>query len=506
MSLRVAVVGGGPGGLFFASQLKGLDPSAEVTVLERNQPEDAFGFGVVFSDSTLNQIHSADPVLREALAEHGTHWDRIEVWLKGEKRAFGGNGMAAINRRVLLPILQERARELGVVMRFGEDVSRQMVERLTADSDVVVGADGANSVVRTAVAPGLGHTVDTASAKFIWFGTTFRFEGLTFVHRQSATGAFAAHAYPIGNDISTFIVETDEHTWRASALDQFDVSRPPGPSDEQTRTFLADLFAEDIHGQQIIANNSRWASFRTRRTKRWHSGNVVLLGDAVHTAHFSVGSGTKMAMEDGVALARQLAAGHSSLEKAFLAYEAERQPLVERIQDSARGGLSWWERFGRYYQAFDPTQFAFHFFSRSIDIDRIEARDPGLVASVRQDWQDRHGTPAVETVLELPGTRIPTRLLDWDGHTLRSRSDGVSISISVVSLDASVAEVDIPHAVRSAELVVITGGTPLDRVLLSEQVRLDHDVATVVVLEPRERLDAETAILAGRLDAVALHV
>lgn len=506
MTLRVAVVGGGPGGLFFASQLKRLRPSAEVTVYERNQATDAFGFGVVFSDSTLNQIFEADPTLREAMDEHGRHWDRIEVWLKGERRSFGGNGMAAIHRRVLLPILQERAREAGVELRFGETVTAGTVQRLRSEYDVVVGADGANSVVRDAVEQDLDHTVETADAKFIWFGTRFMFDGLTFVHRLAPAGAFAAHAYPISSDLSTFIVETDEKSWRAAGLDAFDVTQPPGPSDETTRSFLAELFADDIQGAEIVANNSRWGSFRTRRTRRWHSGNVVLLGDAVHTAHFSVGSGTKMAMEDGIVLARELADGDRPIEDVVAAYEAARQPAVARIQDSARGGLSWWERFGRYHQAFDPTQFAFHFFSRSIDIDRIAPRDPELVAAVRREWESEHGADALTTPLRLGGTQVPGRVLSWDGRRLTVPGAGAVLDVRAVVLDATSGTDGHRDALGPGDVVVIDGGTPLDRFLLSEDIRFDRPTTpTVVVAGPDERLNPETVVLSGRADAVALR-
>ena len=505
MTLRVAVVGGGPGGLFFASQYKAADPSAEVTVFERNQSNDIFGFGVVFSDSTLNQINAADPVLREALSEHGTHWDRIEVWLKGERRSFAGNGMAAIHRGVLLPILQESARAKGVTLRFGVDVTPDLLTTLADDFDVVVGADGANSRVRSSIEDHISHTVDTASAKFIWFGTRFMFDGLTFVHRRAPEGNFAVHAYPISADLSTFIVETDDQTWRDSGLDAFDVTQAPGPSDDRSKAFLTDLFAADINGREVVANHSRWASFKTRRSERWSHRNIVLLGDAVHTAHFSVGSGTKMAMEDGIVLAHELANSGGDVAAAFAAYEAERKPQVARIQDSARGGLSWWERFGRYHTAFEPTQFAFHFFSRSIDIDRIEPRDPGLVASVREDWIAGHGAPALQTPFSIGSSTMPGRLLAWVGDGLRIDQHGERIGARTAVLDASKPVHDIPSLLTDAEVAVIKGGTPLDRLLLSEDVRLTHTTPTVVVAEPGDRMDPETVVLAGRADAVALH-
>ncbi|WP_418061259.1 FAD-dependent monooxygenase [Pimelobacter simplex] len=484
MALRVAVIGGGPGGLFLASQLMAAGQGAEVTVLERHQPDDAFGFGVVFSDATLGAIFEADPVVRQALADHGHHWDPVEVWLKGERRSFAGNGMAAVHRKKLLSVLHERARAAGVDLRFGEDVDAERFARLRDEYDVVVGADGANSLVRGLLGEEtLGHHVAEADAKFIWFGTRHLFDGLTFVHQQSAHGTFAAHAYPISEDVSTFIVETDEASWRAAGLDEFDVTQPAGPSDEKTRRYLTDLFEADLAGAEILANNSRWTSFRTRSTERWYDGNVVLLGDAVHTAHFSVGSGTKMAMEDGIALARALTAGHPDLTTAFAAYQDERQPDVARIQSAARGGLGWWERFGEYYDAFEPTRFGFHFFSRSINIDRIERRDPVLVKEVRDSWVAEHGSPALETPLVLGATTTSGRLLGWDGTDLY---DGA---------------VRLPGA--AAEIVVVDGPDGYDKVFRSEALRLRTGTATVVVLREGDRLDAETLVLSGRADAVA---
>ncbi|GFZ98365.1 FAD-dependent monooxygenase [Nesterenkonia alkaliphila] len=505
MSRRIACVGGGPGGLFLATLLKRQDPSAEVAVFERNQPEDAFGFGVVFSDATLKAIHEADSVLLDGLNDHGRHWDRIEVWLKGECHAFQGNGMAAIHRRVLLPLLQKSADDVGVQLNFGTNIS-DLSE--LQDYDVIVGADGANSFVRSSVIQDLGHSVETAEAKFIWFGTDYMFDGLTFVHRKSEYGHFAAHAYPISDSVSTFIVETDPDTWRKAGLDEFDVTQPPGVSDEKTRAFIEELFREDLDGGRIIANNSRWGSFRTRRSQRWHSGNVVLLGDAVHTAHFSVGSGTKMAMEDAIVLARELTAGHSTLEQAFSAYEAQRQPSVDRIQGSARGGLSWWERFGRYYDAFEPWQFTFHFFSRSINIDRIERRDPEFVARARREWQLRHGSAAVlDTPLRTASAQLPSRFLHYGGAPFNvedlSAKGGLPVQLPAAAV-ASVAVGADSTLPESAEIAAVTGGDLLDRIRLSEELRLERGIPTILVGGDGENIDPETLVLSGRADAVAL--
>src|SRR5215208_4091344 len=298
--MRVACIGGGPGGLFAAIALTQTVPGCSVDVFERNSASDVFGFGVVFSDATLDNIDAVDPVLRETLAAHGRHWDTIAVRSNGTTLTAGGNGMSAVHRRLLLESLRRRAVDLGARLHFDSPVT---VDELDSRGgyDLVVAADGTNSTVRQQFIADLGHTVDAARVKFIWFGTTYQFDGLTFLHERNEHGNFAVHGYPIGSGLSTFIVETDEPTWRRAGPDGFDVAQPPGPSDLASQQYLEELFADQIEGHGLVANNSRWANFRTRRTRRWHTVSahgtpVVLLGDAVHTAHFSVGSGTKMAM------------------------------------------------------------------------------------------------------------------------------------------------------------------------------------------------------------------
>jgi salicyloyl-CoA 5-hydroxylase len=516
--MRVAVVGGGPGGLFLAALVSRGLPNAEVVVLERNQRSDAFGFGVVFSDATLRTIDAADPVLREGLADFGTHWDRIAVWNRGERHEFAGNGMAAIHRRRLLGLLQDNAEQAGATLRFGEEAPP--VAQLSAEFDVVVGADGTNSSVRRHLGNDvLGHSTETAAAKFIWFGTTFLFDGLTFVHRESEHGTFAVHGYPISSELSTFIVETDEPTWRRAGLDRFDVTQPPGTSDVDSQHYLAKLFADDIDGADLVANNSRWGNFVTRRTRTWHQGNIALLGDAVHTAHFSVGSGTKMAMEDAVVLAEEIVRHADDTAGAFSAYEEARQPKVERIQDSARPSLSWWERFGRYRAQLDPLTFAFHFFSRTIDIERIAKRDPQLVQDVRSRWQEREGATALRTSLDLPGTRAATSrvltlqgedaelvLLDDVGEVLRVDAGIGTVIQGAILVEAPESEelVDsvlaaLPDDVRVA---LVRGGCDLPRMLVCEELRLDRGCIVVLAGDVDDAV-AETLVLSGRVDAVA---
>ncbi|MQA63392.1 MAG: 2-polyprenyl-6-methoxyphenol hydroxylase [Actinophytocola sp.] len=508
MVSRIACVGGGPGGLFFATLVKQALPEAEVTVFERNRRDDTFGFGVVFSDATLAAIHEADPVLLRGLRDHGRHWDQIEVRLKGKRLRCGGNGMAAITRKTLLTLLQERAVEVGVDLRFQAEVGGL---RDLDGYDLVVAADGANSRIRDELADVFAPSAEVATAKFIWFGTTYMFDGLTFVHEHGPHGTFAVHGYPISDDASTFIVETDEESWRAAGLDEFDTGQPPGPSDEKTRRYLEKLFAQQLDGHPLLTNNSRWGNFRTRRARSWHHGNVALLGDAAHTAHFSVGSGTKMAMEDAVALADAVAATPGDIEAALRAYEQVRMPKVAKIQDSARPSLSWWERFGRYHDAFEPTQFAFHFLSRSIGRAKLAQRDPEFTATAEQAWRVEHGDdPVLDTPLHLDGTRLTGRFLTENPGIAFTTQPPVSGDPWGLLLAAPDAEADLPAAFEELAtklpqrpaIVAVRSGTALTRALLSEQARLVHGVPTVLV-EPGADADrAATLVLSGRADAV----
>ena len=501
MVSRIACVGGGPGGLFFAALIKQADPSVEVTVFERNRPDDTFGFGVVFSDATLAAIHQADPVLRTGLAEYGRHWDDIEVRLKGQRLHCGGNGMAAITRRTLLQLLHRRAEEVGVELRFSTEIPADPAQ--LADYDLIVAADGANSRFRDRFADVLVPQAEVATAKFIWFGTSYLFDGLTFVHEHGPHGTFAVHGYPISDSVSTFIVETDEESWRRAGLDEFDTAQPPGPSDEKSRRYLEKLFAEQIDGHELLVNNSRWGNFRTRRTHRWHTGNVVLLGDAAHTAHFSVGSGTKMAMEDAIALADSLVAHRADLPAALEAYEAVRRPSVEKIQGSARPSLSWWEQFGRYHDAFEPTQFAFHFISRSIGKERIARRDPEFVARVEDDWRARHeGRAPLDTPFTAGGRTFAGRRLtvpDVEGL----RKDEGCLWLAAPDTEAALPEAyGRLAAAVPVDLVAVHGGTPLTRSLLAEQARLVHAVPALIIEDPMDDDRAETLLLSGRADLV----
>ncbi|GAB3350422.1 FAD-dependent monooxygenase [Modestobacter lapidis] len=518
--MRIAVLGAGPGGLFAATLAKTSDPSRDVTVYERNRAEDTFGFGVVFSDATLAGIHAADPVLRTALTEHGVHWDPIEVRLRGERLSCAGNGMAAVERKTLLSLMQQRAIDAGVDVRFSTEVRAD--DLLAEGHDLVVAADGANSRFRERFADVFGPSSETATAKFIWFGTTYPFEGLTFVHERGPHGVFAVHGYPIGNGISTFIVETDEESWRAAGLDEFDTSRPPGPSDEKTRAYLEQLFAGQIDGHPLLVNNSRWGNFRTLRAARWRhrvgGTAVALLGDAAHTAHFSVGSGTKMAMEDGVALVAALDAHPGDLDAALAEYEAARQPQVAKIQDSARPSLSWWEHFGRSYDTLPPWQFAYHFFTRALTDGRLRRRDASFVADVHRRWRAEHGGEPLTSELTVGAHRLPGRVVPvGDGvirtptGTLPLRAEPAGDGEWALAVDAPDAEAGLPAALDAvaagiaagAALVAVRGGTALTRRLLCEEARLGLGAVTLAIEDgPLDDDGATTAVLSGRTDLV----
>lgn len=537
MIRRIGCIGGGPGGLFFALLAKRADPALEVTVYERNRAEDTFGFGVVFSDATLARIDAADPVLRTALNEHGVHWDPIEVRLKGERLRCGGMGMSAVQRTTLLGLLQARALEAGVQIRFETEVDP--AELLSSDLDLVVASDGANSPVRTMLADEFGPTVEVAAAKFIWFGTTYPFRGLTFVHERGPHGVFAVHGYPIGNGVSTFIVETDEASWRAAGLDAFDMNQAPGASDEVSRRYLEELFAEQIDGCPLLTNSSRWGNFRTWRTRAWSWGRMALLGDAAHTAHFSVGSGTKMAMEDAVALAAALDRRPADVEAVLSAYEDERRPQVTKIQDAARPSLSWWEHFGHYHDCFEPWQFAYHFLTRSITDGQLARRDNDFVLDSHDRWRERHGASPLRTPMAVDGSAHGGRtvVVHGDDEAAWAELDGGRLALHPADpetagawglwLEAPDDEAKLPAAIErlargvaaGAVVVAVGRGTPLTRRLLTEQARLVHEAVSILMADefaadsagsdPDRSFDAlldwaQTMVLSGRTDLIGL--
>jgi anthraniloyl-CoA monooxygenase len=389
----VAIVGGGPAGLYLSILLRKSRPDLEVRIFERNLPGDAYGFGVVFSDETIEHFEVADAESYQALAKSVRSWGEIRVrHPDGRDLVSGGHGFSAISRRTLLEILTDRARSLGVDLRFSAEVG-SLSELSWAE--MIVGADGANSMLRRELAPHLRPSVELARNKYIWFGTPKVFDEFNFIFEDTTSGMVWAHIYPYGEEGSTFIVEMGPETWAALGFDATAADVPaPGHSDELALRRCEEIFAASLDGAGLLENNSRWLQFPTVTCDEWHHGNVVLMGDAIHTAHFSVGSGTKLAMEDAIALAGHLVSGDDQ-EGVFQRYEEQRRPEVESLQRAARASRNWFEGADRY-RGMAPEQFVFSMLTRSqrITYDNLRVRDPAYMAGV-DAWYagSPHGNP-----------------------------------------------------------------------------------------------------------------
>ncbi|QGK70086.1 bifunctional salicylyl-CoA 5-hydroxylase/oxidoreductase [Allosaccharopolyspora coralli] len=397
--MRIACVGGGPGGLYFAALMRQLDPRHEITVWERNAADDTFGFGVVFSDETLGGIEHADEQIHRAMSAEFARWDDIDVHYRGEVVTSGGHGFAAMDRRRLLRILQRRCAELGVEVHFGHEAPD--VTTLSADHDLVVAADGVNSGIRRAFAEHFAPELDVRRCKFMWLGTDLVFDAFKFYVVPTPYGVMQIHGYPYNDRYSTFIVEMHEDVWCAAGFDTLAESATrPGESDLKSIAVCQDLFADILRGHDLLPNNSRWINFTAVRNEHWTHGNVVLLGDAAHTAHFSVGSGTKLAMEDALALAACLHE-QPDVPRALASYEDERGPVVASTQRAAQASLEWFEDLGRYVDQ-EPWQFAFNLLTRSrrVTHDNLRMRDPEFSAWVDERFAEHEHRRGVSP---LPG-------------------------------------------------------------------------------------------------------
>ena len=401
--MRIAIAGGGPGGLYFAALMKGLDPGHEVTVWERNAPDDTFGFGVVFSDETLGGIEGADTVIHEQMEGRFARWTDIDVEFNGHAFTVGGQGFAAMSRQELLHILQQRVAELGVTVHYRAEAPDP--DELRSSYDLVLAADGLSSTVRARYAEVFRPTLDRRRNKYIWFGTDLVFEAFQFFVKQTEWGTMQIHGYPYSDSGSTFSVEMHEDVWRRAGLDRTEHEIfPPGVSDQHAVRRIQEIFAAELQGHEILTNNSRWLTFHTVRNERWHHENVVLLGDAAHTAHFSIGSGTKLAMEDALALAACLHE-QPTIEAALDAYEAERKPVVESTQRAAQASLEWFENIGMYAEQ-DPAQFVFNLLTRSrrITFANLAERDPEFAARMEAEFARHQGAAEAAPAMFQPVT------------------------------------------------------------------------------------------------------
>ena len=406
---RIVCLGGGPAGLYSAILFRKALPRARVEVYERNRPDDTFGWGVVFSDRTMEGFRAADPPTHEAITAGFHHWDDIDVHYRGTTITTGGHGFCGISRKRLLNILQERAAELGVHQNFEHEVED---DAPYADADLVIGADGVNSRIRARHADVFEPDIDVRQCRFIWLGTKQPFPAFTFAFEKTEHGWFQIHAYQFSGDLSTVIVETREETWRAHGLDKFD--------HKQSIAFCEKLFGKYLGGHPLMSNalhlrGSAWLNFNRVLCKRWHHRNLVLIGDAAHTAHFSIGSGTKLAMEDAIELTARVA--HATDVAAGLArYQEERSLEALKLQSAARNRMRWFEEVARYVN-FEPWQFTYSLLtgSQRIGHDNLRLRDPAFVHDVETRLAARAGADSSRPPMFLPfrlrGMKLENRVV-----------------------------------------------------------------------------------------------
>lgn len=376
--MRISILGAGPAGLYLAYLIKRRAPDVDVAVFEQNPADATWGFGVVFSDRALEFLREDDEETYAAIVPHMEAWSDITLNHRGERIAIDGIGFAAIGRLHLLQLLQARARSVGV-----EPVFCRVVKSLDelAEADLIVGADGVNSLVRRTHAEAFGATTRMLTNRFAWFGTGKRFDTLTQTFLTTDLGYFNAHHYRYAPNASTFLVETDAETFERAGF--------AGMSDAETRATCERIFAETLDGHPLISNNSIWRQFPLIHNERWSAGKCVLLGDSLHTAHFSIGSGTRLAMEDAIALDKALAAEGGDVPAALKAYEAARRPILEKLVGAANSSMDWYEHFTEHMQL-DPPEFAMSYIMRSgrIDLERLRKLSPRFVAWYEQNRAD----------------------------------------------------------------------------------------------------------------------
>jgi anthraniloyl-CoA monooxygenase len=403
--VKIVCVGGGPAGLYFALLMKKADRAHDITVLERNRADDTFGFGVVFSDATLDTFAQADPETHREIIDAFVHWDDIDIHAQGRVMTSAGHGFAGMSRQVLLDILRRRGEALGVSYRFQTEVDDVAPFE---DADLILAADGVNSVLRNRYAQHFQPEIDVRPNKFVWLGTTFPFRAFTFSFKEDEHGLWRVHAYRYNATHSTFIVETTEEAWLRAGL--------ASAGEDDTVAFCERLFERELDGHALLKNRSLWRSFPTVRNRRWYWKNVVLVGDAAHTAHFSIGSGTKLAMEDAIALAEAVKT-RGDVPSALAAYDEERRLAVESTQRAAQVSLEWFESTERYHGRLPPEQFVFSLLTRSLRVthDNLRVRDPKFVATVDRAFAERASMQArvqVRTQPPPPPMFTPFRLRD----------------------------------------------------------------------------------------------
>ena len=430
--MKIVCIGGGPAGLYFSILMKQADAGHEITVFERNRPDDTFGWGVVFSDATLDNFRQADPQSHAQILRSFHHWDDIDVFFKGTKITSSGHGFCGIARKKLLNILQTRAAALGVELVFQTEVAD---DARFAEADLIVAADGANSLVRRKYTEHFNPDIDVRKCRYIWLGSHKKLEAFTFAFERTPWGWLQLHAYRFDRDTSTFIVETREESWLAAGLDKVD--------QDGSIAFCESVFGKYLDGQRLMTNarhlrGSAWLNFNRVLCERWHHRNIVLIGDAAHTAHFSIGSGTKLAMEDAIALSRTLSE-QPEITRALELYQEERSTEALRLQSAARNRMEWFENVARYTHL-DPLQFSYTLLtgSQRIGHENLRLRDSGYVDRVETWVAERSGlsakpVPPMFTPLRLRGLALKNRVV-ISPMAMYSCRDGVADDFYLVHL------------------------------------------------------------------------
>ncbi len=370
--MRITIIGGGPAGLYFAILMKKADPQRRIVIFERNGPDDTFGWGVVFSGKTLANLRAADEESHAEITREFAAWDNVDVVHQQYKISVHGNSFSGISRLRLLKILQQRAEQLGVEIHYRTEI--QDLEPLRHDCELFVGADGVNSTVRLRYADRFKPDLDVRSNRYIWYGTNQLFHGLTLTFRENEAGVFAAHSYKFNQTTSTFIVECDPQTWERAGFATM--------ADKDTREYIGKVFASDLKGHGLLSNNSKWINFLLVKNTDWFFDNVILLGDALHTAHFSIGSGTKLAMEDTIALAQSFQQTND-VQTALESFTKTRRPVIEDYQAAAFESMKWFENAAQYMHL-SPLELAYSLMTRSgrVTYEDLKRRDPEFISKL----------------------------------------------------------------------------------------------------------------------------
>jgi anthraniloyl-CoA monooxygenase len=439
-ALDVAVIGAGPAGLYLSLLLKKDQPAHRITVYERNRPTDTFGWGVVFSDATLENLAQADEPTYRAITDNFAHWDDIDIHFRGRTITSSGHGFSGISRKTLLEILQTRARELGVTLVFETEIDDQRLAELARTHDLVVGADGVNSRVRRRYQEHFHPDLDVRAARYIWLGTPLHLDAFTFIVINDERGVFQVHAYRFDRDLSTFIVECDECSWRNAGFDRMNA--------DETVAACERMFAPWLGGKPLLHNSAHqfeqpWQRFTRVRNEAWAHQNIVLIGDAAHTAHFSIGSGTKLALEDAIVLARELAA--HPLEQALQAYQDQRMTEALKLQNAARNSMEWFENVRRYVHL-EPEQFAYSLLTRSqrVSHENLRLRDRGYLEGVERWFASRASSepdhlpvpPPAFTPYRLRGMTVANRIVVSPMDMYSAGPDGMPNDFHLVHLGA----------------------------------------------------------------------